>query len=117
MRPEFVVGRFKPFSWLCLSQFCHPPCVTIVAWFAALLERGRPFIVPAAKITTVESVDTTPTNRLDDHASVAVRKKSPTSACRLSMSSTTKTPEHIVSAYNLPRGHAATEAPEFTEAA
>ena len=35
-----------------------------------------------------------------------MRKKSPTLVCRLSMSLTTKTPEHGVPAYNLPRGHA-----------
>src|ERR1700746_3600956 len=35
-----------------------------------------------------------------------MRKKSPTLVCRLSMSSTTKTPGRIVPAYNLPRGHA-----------
>jgi hypothetical protein len=49
--------------------------------------------------------------------SPSVRKKSRTSAWRLFMSSTMKTPEHIVPAYNLPRGHAATDAPQFTEAA
>jgi hypothetical protein len=36
---------------------------------------------------------------------------------RLSMSSTTKTPEHVIPAYNLPRGRAATEAVRSTEAA
>jgi hypothetical protein len=35
-----------------------------------------------------------------------MRKKSPTLVCRLSMSLTTKTPEHVVPAYNLPRGRA-----------
>jgi hypothetical protein len=35
-----------------------------------------------------------------------MRKKSRTLACRLSMSLTTKTPEHIGPAYNLPRGRA-----------
>jgi hypothetical protein len=35
-----------------------------------------------------------------------MRKKSPTLVCRLSISSTTKTPGRIVPAYNLPRGHA-----------
>jgi hypothetical protein len=35
-----------------------------------------------------------------------MRKKSPTLVCRLSMSSTTKTLEHIVPACNLPRGRA-----------
>jgi hypothetical protein len=33
-----------------------------------------------------------------------MRKKSRTLACRLSMSLTTKTPEHIVPAYKLPKG-------------
>jgi hypothetical protein len=40
-----------------------------------------------------------------------VKKKSRTSAWRLSMSSTMKMPEHIVPAYNLPK-NAATEAAE-----
>jgi hypothetical protein len=35
-----------------------------------------------------------------------MRKKSPTLVCRLSMSLTTKTTEHVVPAYNLPRGRA-----------
>jgi hypothetical protein len=35
-----------------------------------------------------------------------MKKKSPTLVCRLSMSLTTKTPEHVVPAYNLPRGRA-----------
>src|SRR6516225_5608952 len=35
-----------------------------------------------------------------------MRKKSLTLVCRLSMSLTTKTLEHVVPAYNLPRGHA-----------
>jgi hypothetical protein len=35
-----------------------------------------------------------------------MRKKSPTLVCRISMSSTTKTLEHVVAACNLPRGHA-----------
>jgi hypothetical protein len=33
------------------------------------------------------------------------------------MSSTTKTPEHVIPAYNLPRGRVATEAVQYTEAA
>jgi hypothetical protein len=37
---------------------------------------------------------------------LSMRKKSPTLVCRLSMSLTTKTPEHVVLAYNLPRGRA-----------
>jgi hypothetical protein len=36
---------------------------------------------------------------------LSMRKKSPTLVCRLSMSSTTKTPEPVVPTYNLPRGH------------
>ena len=35
-----------------------------------------------------------------------MRKKSPTLVCRLSMSLTTKTQEHAILAYNLPRGRA-----------
>jgi hypothetical protein len=35
-----------------------------------------------------------------------MRKKSPTLVCRLSTSLTTKTLEHVVLAYNLPRGRA-----------
>src|SRR5215831_3767151 len=35
-----------------------------------------------------------------------MRKKSPTLVCRLSMSLTAKTLEHVVLAYNLPRGPA-----------
>jgi hypothetical protein len=35
-----------------------------------------------------------------------MRKKSPTLVCRLSMCWTTKTPEHVVPAYNLPKGRA-----------
>jgi hypothetical protein len=35
-----------------------------------------------------------------------MRKKSPTLVCRLSMSLTTKTLEHVVLACNLPRGRA-----------
>jgi hypothetical protein len=35
-----------------------------------------------------------------------MRKKSPTLVCRLSMSLITKTPEHVVLPYNLPRGRA-----------
>jgi hypothetical protein len=46
---------------------------------------------------------------------LSVRKKSRMSAWRLSMSSTMKTPEHIVPAYNLPE--AAAEAALSTEAA
>ena len=44
-----------------------------------------------------------------------MRKKSPTLVCRLSMSLTTKTLEHVVPAYNLPRGEVA-EAAEVAEA-
>jgi hypothetical protein len=36
-----------------------------------------------------------------------MRKKSPTLVCRLSTSLTTKTLEHVVPAYNLPRGEVA----------
>src|SRR3974390_1744165 len=48
-----------------------------------------------------------------------MRKKSPTLVCRLSMSLTTKTLEHVVLAYNLPRGPAVdrgkvAEAPQMT---
>ena len=35
-----------------------------------------------------------------------MRKKSPTLVCRLFMPLTTKTPDHVVPAYNLPRGPA-----------
>src|SRR5215831_9582254 len=60
---------------------------------------------------------------------LSMRKKSSTLVCRLSMSSTTKTLEHIVPAYNLPRGRAgeavqvaaaaevAAEAPQAVQAA
>ena len=44
-----------------------------------------------------------------------MRKKSPTLVCRLSTSLTTKTLEHVVPAYNLPRGEVA-EAAEVAEA-
>ncbi len=37
---------------------------------------------------------------------LSMRKKSPTLVCRLSMSLTTKTPEHVIVAYNLPGGRA-----------
>jgi hypothetical protein len=50
-----------------------------------------------------------------------MRKKSPTLVCRLSTSLTTKTLEHIVPAYNLPRGldrgEVAEAAAEVAEAA
>jgi hypothetical protein len=52
-----------------------------------------------------------------------MRKKSPTLVCRLSTSLTTKTLEHVVPAYNLPRGldrgevaEAAAEVAEAVEA-
>jgi hypothetical protein len=44
-----------------------------------------------------------------------MRKKSPTLVCRLSTSLTTKTLEHVVPAYNLPRGEVA-QAAEVAEA-
>ena len=45
-----------------------------------------------------------------------MRKKSPTLVCRLSTSLTTKTLEHVVPAYNLPRGEVA-EATQVAEVA
>jgi hypothetical protein len=46
-----------------------------------------------------------------------MRKKSSTLACRLSTSLTTKTLEHFVLAYNLPRGHAVGDRGKVAEAA
>src|SRR5215475_8404933 len=46
-----------------------------------------------------------------------MRKKSPTLACRLSTSLTTKTLEHVVLAYNLPRGRAVVDRGKVAEAA
>ena len=45
-----------------------------------------------------------------------MRKKSPTLVCRLSMSLTTKTLEHVVQAYNLPRGRAVVDRGKVAEA-
>ena len=45
-----------------------------------------------------------------------MRKKSPTLVCRLSTSLTTKTLEHVVQAYNLPRGLDRGEVAEVAEA-
>jgi hypothetical protein len=46
-----------------------------------------------------------------------MRKKSPTLVCRLSMSLTTKALEHVVLAYNLPRGRAVDDRGKVAEAA